>query len=75
MTITQEQYQLIVDVFPKPRGTVKVSNLQALNGILYVLEHGWAGLEVWAWNPKKRRLIRSFPIMHRIMHRIFEQGD
>ena len=33
-------------MFPKPRGTVKVSNLQALNGILYVLEHGckWRAL-------------------------------
>ena len=40
MTITQEQYQLIADAFPKHRGTVKVSNRQALNGILYVLEHG-----------------------------------
>ena len=46
MTITQEQYQLIADAFPKPRGTVKVSNRQALNGILYVLEHGckWRAL-------------------------------
>ena len=46
MTITQEQYQLIADTFPKPRGTVKVSNRQALNGILYVLEHGckWRAL-------------------------------
>ena len=40
MEITQEQYQLIAETFPKPRGNVKVSNRQALNGILYILEHG-----------------------------------
>jgi len=46
MEITQEQYQLIADTFPKPRGNVKVSNRQALNGILYILEHGckWRAL-------------------------------
>ena len=46
MEITQEQYQLIADTFPKPRGNVKVSNRQALNGILHILEHGckWRAL-------------------------------
>ena len=46
MEITQEQYQLIADEFPKHRGTVKVSNRRALNGILYILEHGckWRAL-------------------------------
>ena len=46
MEITQEQYQLIADAFPKHRGTVKVSNRRALNGILYILEHGckWRAL-------------------------------
>ena len=46
MEITQEQYQLIADTFPKPRGNVKVSNRKALNGILYILEHGckWRAL-------------------------------
>lgn len=46
MELSQEQYQHIADVFPKQRGNVKVSNLDALNGILYVLEHGckWRAL-------------------------------
>ena len=46
MAITQEQYQHVADTFPKPRGNIKVTNLQALNGILYMLENGgkWRGL-------------------------------
>ena len=46
MGITQEQYQLIADTFPKPRGNIKISNPDALNGILYILEHGskWRAL-------------------------------
>ena len=46
MEITQEQYQLIADAFPKQRGNVKVSNLQALNAILHILEQGckWRAL-------------------------------
>ena len=46
MEITEEQYQLIADAFPKQRGNVKVSNLDALNGILYILEQGckWRAL-------------------------------
>ena len=46
MEITQEQYQRIADAFPKQRGNVVVSNLDALNGLLYILEHGckWRAL-------------------------------
>ena len=46
MQLTQEQYQLIADKFPKQRGNVKVSNLDALNAILHILEQGckWRGL-------------------------------
>ncbi len=46
MELTHEQYQLIADAFPKHRGNVKVSNLDALNGILHVLEQGckWRAL-------------------------------
>ena len=40
MELTHEQYEQIADAFPTQRGNVKVSNLDALNGILYVLEHG-----------------------------------
>jgi len=46
MELTQEQYEQIADAFPKQRGNVTVSNLDALNGILYILEHGckWRAL-------------------------------
>ena len=46
MQITQEQYELIADCFPTQRGNVKISNLDVLNAILYVAEHGskWRGL-------------------------------
>ncbi|MDZ7778659.1 MAG: IS5 family transposase [Gemmatimonadota bacterium] len=46
MTITEEQYQRIEWCFPKQRGNVKVSNLDVLNAILYVAEHGckWRGI-------------------------------
>ena len=46
MEITQKQYELIADCFPTQRGNVKISNLNVLNAILYVAEHGskWRGL-------------------------------
>ena len=46
MGLTQEQYERIADAFPKQRGNVKVSNLDALNGILHILEQGckWRAL-------------------------------
>ena len=46
MEITQAQYERVESYFPVQRGNVKVSNLQVLNAILYVLEHGckWRGL-------------------------------
>ena len=40
MELSQEQYERIADAFPKQRGNVVVSNPDALNGILYILEHG-----------------------------------
>lgn len=46
MEITEEQYERIADCFPVQRGNVSISNLQVLNAILYVAEHGckWRGL-------------------------------
>ncbi len=46
MEITQAQYESIASVLPIQRGNVKLSNLQVLNAILYVVEHGctWRGL-------------------------------
>jgi transposase len=44
--ITEEQYARIKDSLPVQRGNVKLSNLQFLNAVLYVAEHGskWRGL-------------------------------
>ena len=46
MELTQEQYERIAPLLPKQRGNVSLSNLQVLNAILYVAEHGckWRGL-------------------------------
>ena len=46
MQITQAEYARIEACFPRQRGNVSLSNLQVLNAILYVAEHGckWRGL-------------------------------
>ena len=46
MEITAAQFAQIEDCLPRQRGNVSLSNLQVLNAILYVAEHGckWGGL-------------------------------
>jgi transposase len=46
MEITADQFAKIEDCLPKQRGNVSLSNLQVLNAILFVAEHGckWRGL-------------------------------
>ncbi len=46
MELTEAQYERIAPLLPRQRGNVKLTNLQVLNGILYVAEHGckWRGL-------------------------------
>ena len=46
MELTEAQYEQIAPLFPVQRGNVKISNLQVINAILYVAEHGckWRGL-------------------------------
>jgi len=46
MEITETQYQRIEHCLPRQRGNVSLTNLQVLNAILYVAEHGckWRGL-------------------------------
>lgn len=46
MEITLTQYKIIEKFLPIQRGNVKLPNLQVLNAILYVAEHGckWRGL-------------------------------
>jgi transposase len=44
--ITESQYQRIADCLPRQRGNVSMTNLQLLNALLYMVEHGckWRGL-------------------------------
>ncbi|MDF0376885.1 transposase [Methylophilus sp. YYY-1] len=46
MEITETQYDQIKHCMPRQRGNLSLSNLQVLNAILYVTEHGckWRGL-------------------------------
>lgn len=46
MEISQAQYEQIESCLPRQRGNVSLSNLQVLNAILYVAEHGckWRSL-------------------------------
>ncbi|MBI2732347.1 MAG: transposase, partial [Aquabacterium sp.] len=45
MEITSDQFAQIEHCLPKQRGNVSLTNLQVLNAILYVAEHGckWRG--------------------------------
>jgi len=46
MELTETQFQRIADCLPRQRGNVGMTNLQLLNALLYVVEHGckWRGL-------------------------------
>ena len=46
MEITEAQYRRIASSLPRQRGNVRLNNLQLLNALLYVAEHGckWRGL-------------------------------
>jgi transposase len=46
MELTKSQYERIADCLPRQRGNVSMTNLQLLNALLYVAEHGckWRGL-------------------------------
>ena len=45
MEINEQQYLRLAECLPRQRGNVSLSNLQVLNAILYVAEHGckWRG--------------------------------
>ena len=52
MEINEQQYLRLADCLPRQRGNVSLSNLQVLNAILYVAEHGckWRGLPKYLGN-------------------------
>lgn len=46
MEITKSQFKIIEHLLPTQRGNVRIPNIQVINAILYVAEHGckWRGL-------------------------------
>ncbi len=75
MEITHEQYHLIADAFPKQRGNVKIANIDALNGMLYVLEQGckWRAVpkRFGNWHTVYMRLSRW--AHNGVLERVFQQ--
>jgi len=75
MEITQEQYARIKGSLPVQRGNVSLSNLQFLNAVLYVAEHGckWRGLpkRFGNWHTIYTRMNRWSK--SGVMDRIFEK--
>jgi transposase len=75
MEITEEQYLRIKDSLPVQRGNVSLSNLQFLNAVLYVAEHGckWRGLpkRFGNWHTVYTRMNRWSK--SGVMNRIFEK--
>ena len=80
MEITQAQYERISPHFPVQRGNVKVSNLQVLNAVLYVLEHGckWRGLpeRFGGWHTVYTRMSRwsKSGVLDRVFEGLQDEG-
>jgi transposase len=75
MQITREQYERIADCLPRQRGNVRFDNLQVLNAILYVAEHGckWRGLpkDFGCWHGIYTRMNRWSK--NGVLDRVFER--
>ena len=75
MEITEAQYDRVAPHLPVQRGNVRVSNLQVLNAILYVAEHGckWRGLpsRFGNWHTIYVRMNRWSK--NGVLDRVFEQ--
>ena len=75
MEITEEQYAHIQNSLPVQRGNVSLTNLQVLNAILYVAEHGckWRGLpkRFGRWHTIYMRMNRW--AKNGVLDRVFEQ--
>ena len=76
MEITETQYQQIDHCMPCQRGNVSHSNLQILNAILYVTEHGckWRGLpkRFGNWHTIYTRMNRW--AKSGVLQKVFEQS-
>lgn len=75
MEITEAQYKQIEDCLPRQRGNVSLTNLQVLNAILFVAEHGckWRGLpkRFGRWHTVYMRMSRWSKAG--VLDRIFEK--
>lgn len=75
MKLTQAQYERIAPHLPVQRGNVSLTNLQVLNAILYVAEHGckWRGLpsSFGNWHTIYTRMNRWSK--NGVLDRVFEQ--
>ena len=75
MELTEAQYRHIERCLPTQRGNVTLNNLQVLNAILYVAEHGckWRGLpkQFGNWHTIYTRLNRWSK--NGVLERIFTQ--
>ena len=75
MELTEAQYDRIAPHLPVQRGNVRVSNLQVLNAILYMAEHGckWRGLpsRFGNWHTIYMRMNRWSK--NGVLDRVFEQ--
>ena len=75
MEITAEQFAVIEHCLPRQRGNVSMSNLNVLNAILYVAEHGckWRGLpkRFGNWHTIYTRMNRWSK--SGVLDRVFEQ--
>ena len=79
MEITKEQYGRIADCLPRQRGNVSVSNLEVLNAILYVAEHGckWRGMpkDLGNWHTIYTRMNRwsKAGVLDRVFDRLQQE--
>ena len=75
MEITTAQFDRIAHCLPRQRGNVSLSNLQVLNAVLYIAEHGckWRGLpkRFGNWHTIYTRLSRWSK--KRVLERVFEE--
>ena len=79
MELTESQYQRIADCLPRQRGNVSMTNLQLLNALLYVAEHGckWRGLpeHLGNWHTIYTRMNRwsKAGVLDRVFARLQEE--
>jgi transposase len=75
MELSESQYRQIAHCLPRHRGNVRLSNLQVLNAILYVAEHGctWRALpqRFGPWHTVYTRMMRW--AKSGVLDRVFEQ--